>query len=595
MSAPSSAPDTRLNNQQVADIFSRIADLLLILGDNRFKIIAYQNAARMLEGLSRDIHDFHAAGTLRDLPDVGQAIAEKIAELLETGTIAYYDELAEQVPLGVVEMLQVPDVGPKTAQRLWKELEITSVEAMKAAAEAGQIRKLKGFGAKSEEKILKGIELLGKRQEGRTPIGKARPLALELIADLTAALPAGTLQKIEAAGSLRRWQETIGDLDLLAVTEQPAAVMEAFRSLPQAVDVTNQGETKSSIVLPSGMSVDLRVVQAKEWGAALHYFTGNQRHNVAVRELAQRQGWSLNEYRLLAQNHPTVPDGEERHFESEAELYAFLGLDYIAPEMREASGEIAAAQSHTLPPLITIDQIRGEVHSHTDWSDGRATLRQMAEAARVRGYEYWCVTDHSIGLGVTGGVDGERLLQQRREIDALNAEYADAGHEFRLLQGVELEVLADGTLALSDDVLAQLDIVVASIHTGQRQDRETITARCLNAVRNPHVDILGHPTGRLIGRRPPSDLDLEAVLAACAETGTVVEINADPARLDLSGIHARRAVALGCKLAINCDAHATDGIDNLPYGIATARRGWVRADDVINTRPLTEMLALLKK
>ncbi|MEZ4640942.1 MAG: PHP domain-containing protein, partial [Caldilineaceae bacterium] len=296
-----------------------------------------------------------------------------------------------------------------------------------------------------------------------------------------------------------------------------------------------------------------------------------------------------------AQGHADLSDGEERFFETEEELYAFLGLDWIAPEMREGQGEITAARGHKLPDLITVDDIVGEVHGHTDWSDGHGTLVEMAEVARKRGYRYWCVTDHSVGLGVTGGLDGDRLREQAKEIAALNQKYAEDGIDFRLLRGIEVEILADGSLGLPDDVLADLDIVVASIHSALRQDRDTITERCLKAVCNPHVDILGHPTGRLIGRREGSELDVDAVLRACAEVGTVVEINAHPSRLDLSGVHARRAVEVGCKLVINCDAHATDGMEILPYGIATARRGWLRAEDVINTRPLDQMLALLKQ
>jgi len=597
----------------VAEVFAAIGDLMLILGENRFKIIAYQNAARTIEELNRDIHTIHAAGELRSIPGIGQAIAEKIDDLLTTGHIPLYDKLTEQVPAGVVEMMRVPDVGPKTAKRLWEELDITSVEELKAAAQAERIRGLKGFGAKSEEKILKGIELLARRADDRTPIGTARPLAEGIIADLLAALPAGTIQKIELAGSLRRWRETIGDVDILAVSEQPVAVMEAFRSLPQVVDILGAGDRKSSVTLPNGMQVDIRVVEARHWGAALAYFTGSQAHNVAVRELAQKQGWSLNEYSLTSDgketeffNSPDSPGTHEaknsvsdRYFETEEELYAFLGLEWVAPEMRENSGEIQAARQQAnsdSPParLIEVGDIVGELHSHTVFSDGKGTIAEMAAAAQAKGYTYWNVSDHSIGLGVTQGVDAAKLAEQRAEIDRLNAGYAAAGDDFRLLLGTEVEVLADGTLGLPDEVLATLDVVVASIHIGLRQDRETITERCLKAVRNPHVDILGHPTGRLIGRREPSDIDLEQVLQACAETGTIVEINANPARLDLSGAYARRAVELGCTLVINCDAHSIEQIDLLPYGIHTARRGWVTAADVLNTRPLAEMLGMLK-
>jgi DNA polymerase (family 10) len=595
----STTETARLSNHQVAELFAAIGDLMLILGENRFKIIAYQNAARTIEELNRDIHTIHAAGELRSIPGIGQAIAEKIDDLLTTGHIPLYDKLTEQVPAGVVEMMRVPDVGPKTAKRLWEELDITSVEGLKAAAQAGRIRGLKGFGAKSEEKILKGIELLARRSDDRTPIGTARPLAEGIIADLLAALPAGTIQKIEVAGSLRRWRETIGDVDILAVSEQPVAVMEAFRGLPQVVDILGAGDRKSSVTLPNGMQVDIRVVEARHWGAALAYFTGSQAHNVAVRELAQKQGWSLNEYSLTSDGHPDFPDGEERFFETEEALYTFLGLAWVAPEMRENSGEIRAARQQAnsdSPPaqLIEVGDIVGELHSHTTFSDGQASIETMAEAAQSKGYGYWNVSDHSIGLGVTQGVDAAKLAEQRAEIDRLNAGYAAAGIDFRLLLGTEVEILADGTLGLPDEVLAGLDVVVASIHTGLRQDRETITERCLKAVRNPHVDILGHPTGRLIGRREPSDIDLERVLQACAETGTIVEINANPARLDLSGAYARRAMELGCTLVINCDAHAVEQIDLLPYGIHTARRGWVTAADVLNTRPLAEMLGMLK-
>ena len=336
------------------------------------------------------------------------------------------------------------------------------------------------------------------------------------------------------------------------------------------------------------------MVEARHWGAALQYFTGSKEHNVPLRELAQRQGWSLNEYGLTATGKGEAPEGEQRFFDEEAALYEFLGLAWVPPELRENRGEIERAKTHDLPDLITLDDIQGELHGHSTWSDGSASIEEMAEAARARGYRYWSVADHSIGLGIVQGVDGPQLLAQAEEIDALNRRYADEGVDFRLLRSVEAEVLADGTLGLPDEILAELDVVVASIHSGQRQDRETITERCLKVVNNPHVDILGHPTGRLIGRRPPSDLDVERVLLACVATGTVVEINANPSRLDLKDVYARRAVELGCKIAINSDAHSTDGMDIMEYGIATARRGWLTAEDVINTRPVDEMLSMLK-
>ncbi|MCL4826780.1 MAG: DNA polymerase/3'-5' exonuclease PolX [Caldilinea sp.] len=588
----------RLTNRDVAAILSGVAARLQILDANRFRIIAFQNAAESIRNLAQDINAIDAAGELTSIQGVGKGIGDAIHHLLANGSDPEFDALFEQVPQGVVDMMQIPDMGPKKAKRLWEELGIDSVAALRAAAEAGQLRDLKGFGAKSEEKILKGIELLTKRSEQgaaeRMPIGAARPLALRIIAELSARLPDAAIERIEVAGSLRRWKETIGDVDILCVSAQPALVMETFRTLPEVADVVGAGETKSSVVLGNGLQVDLRVVERKHWGAALQYFTGSKEHNVAMRELALKQGWSLNEYGLTATGDGDAPVGEQRFFEEEADLYAFLGLDWVAPELRENRGEVQAARQHALPELITLDQLQGELHSHTTWSDGVASVAEMAEAARAHGYRYWNVSDHSIGLGIVQGVDAEKLRRQRAEIDAYNRRCAEQGFDFRLLQGSEVEILADGSLGLPDDVLAGLDVVVASIHSAQRQDRETITERCLKAIRNPHVDILGHPTGRIIGERPPSEIDMERILQACRETGTVVEINANPARLDVNDVYARRAVELGCKLVINCDAHSPRELELAEYGVGVARRGWLTAADVINTRPLDAMLTLLK-
>lgn len=583
-------------NGDVAGVLTQMADMLQIVGANRFRYLAFQNAAEAVRSLTRDINDVAAAGELQSIPNVGKGIAEHIQDLLESGTFAELEDLRTQVPAGVVEMLHVPDVGPKTAQRLWQELDVTSVAEMKAAAEEGKISALKGFGKKSEEKILKGIELMGQRSDDRTPIGQARPLALELVQALEDAVPEGSIQRIEVAGSLRRWRETIGDLDILVVSPQPEQVMHAFRKLPLVARVIAGGDTKTSVILAGagGLQADLRVVEPKHWGAALQYFTGSQGHNVPVRELALRQGWSLNEYGLTATGKGDAAEGEQRFFDSEEALYEFLGLAWVPPQLRENRGEIKAASEHDLPKLIQIGDMRGELHGHSTWSDGTASIADMAEAARARGYSYWALCDHSVGLGVTSGVDADALQQQAAEIARINEQYAADGVDFRLLRGVEAEVLSDGRMGLPDEVLAELDVVVASIHSGLRQDRETITERCLKVVRNPHVDILGHPTGRLIGQRPPSELDVERVLQACAETGTAVEINAHPSRLDLNDVYARRAVELGCKLSINSDAHAVDGMEIMEYGIATAQRAWVRAEDVINTYPVDEMLGLLK-
>jgi DNA polymerase (family 10) len=584
----------QFTNHDVAEHLRLIAILKEIKGEGRFHWLAFRNAADLIDSLPEDINDIAAAGTLTDLPGVGQGIAEVIEQFLASGDSALAEKLRSQVPVSLVELTAIPGLGAKKVARLWQELGITTLAELKSAAEAHRIRALKGFGAKTEANILKGIAQLEARRHARTPLGVARPLAQALVQALRDALPEDAITAIEPAGSLRRWKETVGDLDILAVTPRPEEVMAAFRQLPQVEEVLLGGETKTRVRLRGGLECDLRVVEPQHWGAALQYFTGSKAHNIALRELAQKQGWSLSEYGLKATGEGEAPAGEMRYFETEEALYAFLGLDWIPPEMRENRGELALAQAHALPRLITPEDIVGELHGHSDWSDGRASIEEMAEAAMARGYRYWLLSDHSVGLGVTGGVDGERLEAQRRIVDELNARWAREGIDFRLLLGVELEILADGSLALPDDVLARLDVVVASIHSSLRQDRETITRRCLKAIENPHVDILGHPTGRLLGRRPPTDIDMERVLQACAETGTVVEINAHPWRLDVNDVYARRAVDLGCKIAISTDAHHPSDFDYLVYGVAMARRAWLTPADVINTQPLEAWLSSLK-
>ena len=384
-STPQHTP-TRFTNKEVADLLALVGDILQILDANRFRVIAFQNAAEAIKNLPQDISAIHAQGNLLEIAGIGKGIAGLLNELFTQGFVQEIEDLKQQVPPGVVAMMQVPDMGPKKARRLWAEVGVTSIAELQAAAEAGKLRTLKGFGAKSEEKILKGIALLAKRGDERMPIGDARPLAEGLVAALQAALPAGTIDRIEVAGSLRRWKETIGDMDLLCVSRAPAAVMKAFQSLPQIHDVTHAGETKSSVILASGMQVDLRVVEAQHWGAALQYFTGSKEHNVPLREIALRQGWSLNEYGLTGTGKAQTTEGEERFFAEEAELYAFLGLNWVPPELRENRGEISAARDHTLPTLLTLADLRGELHGHSDWSDGTATIEAMAEAARGRGY-----------------------------------------------------------------------------------------------------------------------------------------------------------------------------------------------------------------
>lgn len=571
-----------MNNRQVAELLTNIADLLEIKGENRFKILAYRKAAENITHLDRDINLIWAEGALADVPGVGQAIHDKIDELLRTGRLDFWDRLSAEVPPSLIEVLHIPDVGPKTARALWQELGLTTVEAVKAAAEEGRLRQLPGLGARSEAKILAGIAAMAAPASRRVHLGEAWPAAMTLIRALE---PLPEVQRIQFAGSLRRFRPTIGDLDLLVATASPGPVMAAFRNLSQVEEVLLSGETKTSVRLLNGLQVDLRCLEPARWGTALQYFTGSKAHNVKIRELARKQGLSLNEYAF------TRADGSTIVCATEEEVYATLGLPYIQPELREDWGEIEAAQAGTLPEPFDTSAIQGEVHCHSTWSDGKASIEEMARAALERGYEYLVISDHSQSLGVANGLTPERLQAQRAEIAAVQARLPG----IRLLQGSEVEVKADGSLDYADEVLAGLDLVVASVHTGLRQDRETLTARFIKAMRNPHVDVIGHPSGRLLTKREPGDIDMEAILRTALETGTMLEINAAPERLDLDAVHVRRAVALGVNMVINCDAHHPDQFDYLRFGVATARRGWATVAQIANTRSLDELLAMTRQ
>ncbi len=561
-----------MTNREIAEIFQRIGDMLDILGENRFKVLAYRRASESILNLGQDLRAYWQAGTLQEIPGIGPAISDKIDELLTTGRLEFYERLQDQVPAGVVSLLEIPDVGPKTAKLLWEQLGVQSVAEVEAAARAGQLQKLPGLGARSEAKILAGIEILHRRSD-RIPLGTAWPVATELVEGLQATC--SELQQATVAGSLRRMRSTIGDIDLLASSAVPAAVMRAFAALRPVAEVLLSGPTKTSVRLHNGLQVDLRVVEPERWGAALQYFTGSQAHNVRIREVAQKQGLSLSEYGFKRQ------DASEILCPNEADVYGTLGLPWIPPELREDRGEIQAAAGG-LPRLVEWDDIQGDLHAHSDWSDGAASLEEMATAARAKGYRYLVISDHTQGLGVANGLTPERLRAQRAEIEALNAR----GDGVTLLQGCELEIKADGSLDLPDEVLAGLDFVVASVHTSLRQEQAQITQRVMNALHNPYVDVIGHPSGRLLGQRQESAVDLDAILEAAAQTGTALEVNSMPNRLDLDDVHVRRALELGVKIAINSDAHHPGGLDSLLYGLATARRGWATAPDVLNTLTL---------
>jgi len=574
----------KITNRDVADTFATVADMLQLKGENIHRVLAYRRAAETVAALPRDLYAIAKEGTLTDLDNIGQTLADKIEEMLATGQLEFYQRLAEEIPPGVVEMMHVPGMGPKTAARVWKELEITSIPALKEAAEAGKLRDLSGMGQKSEQNIIEGIASLERRTD-RISIGDAYPLAHSILDDL---MTLSQAQKGEIAGSLRRWRATIGDIDLLIASDEPEPIMQAFVDRDEVARVLGHGSTKSSVELHSGQQVDLRLLPPERWGTLLAYFTGSKDHNVRLRELALKQNLSLNEYAFT----PTEDGaGEEIRCETEEEVYEVLGLPWITPELREDRGEIEAAQNGELPDLITLDDMQGDLQLHTTWSDGQTSVLEMARAAMAQGRRYMLVTDHSHGLGVVQGLQPEDIAKQREEIDAANEELDGA---FTVLHGTEVEIKADGTLDFDDEHLAMFDIVLASMHTSLRQPREQITERMLRAIRHPLVRIIGHPRGQLIPEREPADLDMDAIFAAALENDVALEINANPRRLDLDDGHARRAMELGVKLTISTDAHHPDHFALMKYGVATARRGWVTADRVVNTWPLTHVLEWAK-
>jgi len=569
-----------MNNLQVAQILNSLADMLEIQGEVIYKVLAYRRAAENIANLNRDIVELQRAGQLRSIPGVGEAIAEKLDSLLTTGSFDLLDKMRAEVPAGVLELLRVPDVGPRRARQFWQTLGITSIAELEAAARQNKLRTLPGMGAKSEAKILAGIEAFKRHAaETRMPLGIAYPLSQTILHEL---MLVPSALRATVAGSLRRMRETIGDLDFLVAAEQAEPVMDRFIRLPMVAEVILRGPTKSSVRLVNGSQADLRVLEPARWGTALQYFTGSQAHNVHLREIAQKQGLSLSEYAITREK-----DGREILCAEEAQVYRMLGLPLIPPELREDRGEF----DRPIPKLVEQSDLLGDLQMHTTWSDGQATVEEMARAAQLRGYRYILITDHSQSLGVTGGLTSERLKQQRREIDAANARL----NGIRILQGAEIEIRADGTLDFPDDVLASLDIVLAALHTGLRQERDKATARLLAAIRNPHVDIIAHPSGRLIGERDGADLDWEAIFKAAAETHTILEINAHPSRLDLNDLNARRALELGCKLSLGTDAHEPAGLDVMFYGVAVARRAWATAEDVVNTWPVERLLGYIKR
>jgi DNA polymerase (family 10) len=588
-------------NGELAAIFHEIGDLLEVKGENPFKTVAYHRAADAIDKAPFDVAAAYAAGDRRPIAGVGSAIGDKIAELAATGRMAFYDSLRAEMPATLVDLLAIPGVGPKTVALVWRGLGVETVPALRAAAAAGQLRGLKGISAGTEQRILAEIDALASRPS-RMRIDRAQAISDGLVAQLQDT-PGAT--RIVQAGSLRRRCETVGDLDLLVETRDPDAVIARFVALDGVDRVLGAGHAKASVVLHDGPQVDLMVMPPGESGTYLVHFTGSAAHNVALRGIARERGWSLSEkgfLRLGDNGEPLTGDAAElRTFPEEAGVYAFLDLAFVPPELREDAGEIEAARDGRLPGLITPADLRGDLHSHSDWSDGVHTIEQMADAARRRGHAYQVLTDHSQGLGIAHGLEPERVELQRSIIAALNARYAaedDAGLApdgavpgFRLLHGCELEVRADATLDYEDDLLARFDLVVASVHVARRQTRDELTRRTLAAIRSPHVDVIAHPSGRMIGGRPDLDLDWDAVYAEAARTGTALEMNGSPPRLDLAPERARRAIEAGCLLAIDSDAHRIEEFEHLRWGVDQARRAWVEPRDVLNARSLEQLRA----
>jgi DNA polymerase (family X) len=568
-------------NLEIARIFAQIADMLEIQQESTFRVNAYRKGTRALEGLGEDVAAIAARGELRKIGGIGASLAEKIEEYLRTGAIAYYDELQRAVPPGLSELMTIPEVGPKTALLLYQHLRIADVDALEQAARAGKIRALPRMGARIEQNILQGIERR-RQQTARQPIGVVLPEA-QAVVEALARVPGA--EALSVAGSLRRWRDTIADIDIVVATTAADAVMETFVRLPQVARVLSRGVTLSNVLLGgTGVQCDVRAVEPQAYGAALQYFTGSKDHNVQVREMAVRRGLRINEYGVFR-----VEDEHRLGGRREEEVYAALELPWIPPEIREGQGEVELAQRGALPTLVALADIRGDLHMHTTWSDGDDTVEMMARGAQARGYEYIAITDHSRSLKFAGGVSVEDL---RDHADTVRAVGDRVG--LHILMGSEVDILADGTLDYPDEVLQTLDLVIGSVHSRLRMTAGEMTRRVIRAMENPHLDVLGHPTGRMIGQRPPFELDLEAVVEAAGRTGTVLEINAYPDRLDLKDSHVRVARDRGALFEIGTDSHRQDHLRTMEYGIGTARRGWVEPAIVINTWPLTRLLDFLR-
>ncbi|GAA3134772.1 DNA polymerase/3'-5' exonuclease PolX [Streptomyces rameus] len=567
-------------NDDVEALLREYADLLAITGGDAFKARAYEKAARAIGGYPADISTLDAEG-LREIPNVGRSIAEKVAEYLRTGRIALVEERRARIPAGVRELITIPTLGPKKALRLYEDLHISSVDELAAAIEADALADLKGFGEKTQDNIRHGIELL-RRAGARVPLASALDTAEGIVAELSGVRGC---ERCAYAGSLRRMRETVGDLDVLVAAERSAPFMDALCGLPVTAEVVARGSKKTSVRTGKGLQVDLRVVPPESWGAAMQYFTGSKAHNIRTRTIAVHQGLQLSEYGLF-----DTGSGESVASRTEEEVYARLGLPWVPPTLREDRGEIEAALRGELPEVVTERDIHGDLHTHTDLTDGLAPLEAMVEAAAERGYAYYAVTDHAPDLYMQR-MTREKILAQRERLRELDG----TRRRMRLLHGTELNIGPEGEVDWPEEFLAGFDLCVASLHSHFDLGRAAMTRRLVRACENPHVHVIGHPTTRLIGKRPGVDADWDEVFAACARTGTALEVNAQPDRLDLCDEDILRARAHGVRFAVNSDAHSVPHLGQLRYGVGTAQRGWLTRDDVINTWPLARLRRFLRE
>ena len=573
----------KMNNKEIAKILSEFADLMAIKGENDFKIRAYTNAARKIESYADDISELAAEDKLKEIKGIGSGIAESITELLQEGVIEEMEAIKAELPPGVIEMTDIQGLGPKTAHRFYYELEIEDLITLEAALKEGRVQKLKGFGKKSEKKLLKALKNHEKYVD-KINLAKALKTAGEIIETIKSEVDSELYHEIEICGSSRRAKELTGDLDILIASSQPQELSTKLKNLDFTAEVIGAGETKVSIRTERGVQTDFRLVSREEFPSALHYFTGSKAHNVRMRQLAKDRNLKLSEYGLFKD------DGSKENVESEADIFNILGLEYIIPELREDQGEIEAAQKGELPVSIKLEDIKGDLHLHSRYSDGAFTIREMAEAAKERGYQYIAVTDHSQSLTVASGMSVEALKEQLQEIEQLNQELKD----FRIFKGVEVDILKNGDLDFEDELLAQIDFVIASVHSNFNLAEKEMTERIIRAVKNPSVNLIGHPSGRMLGGREAYAVDLEKVIKAAAANNTALEINASPQRLDLDAEWARKAKKAGAKISINTDAHHYKEYSDMELGVATARRGWLEKEDVINTFSAAELMDFIK-